>query len=153
MKLGIYLLMSLFSLQSMASAITLEQLIGTLEFKPKEQITYLEKGMSIEYQLAISDQKDEFGHHIIGLNEYIRQSIPESKSQVTISKLECSGVAHMSDEKVMTVNVACENNNSFEQKINLSSVKNPKATTFEAPLFSSMYGVEMAMVVNKISKK
>lgn len=138
------------SFQVLAS--NLDQMAGVYEVKPKSQIPYLQDGMSIEYTAAISKNKDEFGHNIVGLNEYIRQNLPDGTS-LNMAELKCAGSAHMDENQIVNVTVACPDNNSnFEQKINLSNVKDLESEKFEAPVYTSLYGVEIMMVFTKISK-
>ena len=140
----------LFSVSVFSANLTLSQMVGVYTLTPVSQITYLEEGMTIEYKLAISVKQDEFGHNIIGLNELFKNVLPDG-SETVLGELKCTGIANMSPEKLITVTVMCNNDKSFEQRINLADVKNPLNNEFTAPIFSSLYGMEVEMKFKKSS--
>ena len=150
MKSVVYIAFLLFSVSAMSANLSLGQMVGVYTLTPISQITYLEEGMTIEYKLAISVKQDEFGHNIIGLNELFKNILPDG-SETILGELKCTGVAIMSPEKLITATVICDNDKSFEQRINLADVKNPLSDEFTAPIFSSLYGMEVEMKFKKSS--
>ena len=155
MKSIIYLMIMGLSFSSLAHALTLDELAGIYKAVPKTQLAYLDDGISIEYKIAISKSHDEFGHNIVGINEYIMKKL-EDGTRIKIAEVKCQGTAELTSDLLLTSNVSCENNSQFEQKINLADVKDPQAKTFEASVFSSLYGSEIMMQFTRtqiISKK
>jgi hypothetical protein len=133
-----------------AHALTLDEMAGVYNISTDKKIEFLGPGMSVEYILAIDKNKDEFGHNIVGVNEYIKQTIGTTPA-VTISEIKCWGTAEVSNEKLMTADLSCPNQRVFEQEIDFSKMKKLEDGTFTAPVYSSLYYNKVDMVFKKIN--
>jgi hypothetical protein len=152
MKLVLYMAFLLSSFSIYSAEFKLRDLSGIYSVTPVSPIAYLEDGMTFEYQLAISTNQDEFGHNIIGLNEVFKKVLDDG-TETVLGELKCSGVAIMNKDHLVTANISCDNHKTFEQRINLADVANPLAAEFQAPVFSSLYGMELEMNFKKSSPK
>lgn len=61
--------------------------------------------------------------------------------------LKCVGKAELVNS-ILTSKVKCENNAEFEQRVNLSKVKN--LNRFKAVVYSSLYGIELELNFKKL---
>lgn len=150
MKSVIYMMIFLFSSQVFAQKLTLDNLVGTHKLSPVSQINYFEPGMSLEYEVAFSKNKDEFGHHIVGVNEYIVQKIPGA-TKVSISKSECQGTAELTPEKLIIVSVSCNKERYLELRLNFAQIeKTEVGITKKVPVYSSLLSNEIQMKMQKL---
>lgn len=150
MKSIIYMMILMFSAQVFAQKLTLDNMVGTHKLSPVSQINYFEPGMSLEYELAISKNKDEFDHNIIGVNEYIVQK-GANAPKVTISKSECQGTAELTPEKLVIASLSCSKGRYLELRINLSQIENINAgTANKVPVFSTLLSNEIPMKMQKL---
>lgn len=63
--------------------------------------------------------------------------------------LECEGSATLVND-MLTSEVTCDNGASFTQRVNLSGVSD--LSEFSAPVYSSLYGMEVVMNVMRLEK-
>ena len=150
MKSTIYVVIFLLSTSVFAvSDVKLDDIVGVYNLTSVKQIPYLEAGMTVEYRLGISKKKDSLGDNIVGLNEIYKKQLPDG-SEIILSELKCEGTATLDQKLVMSANVTCENESSFEQRLTFTNIKNlSSAPVFTAPVYSSLYGQEIDMVFKK----
>ena len=147
MKSITYIALFLVSMSSFAAEVTkIDDLVGVYKMNSLKQIPYLEAGMTVEYRLGISKKKDSLGDNLVGINEIYKKVLPDG-SEIILSELKCEGTATLDQKLVMSANVVCDNDSSFEQRLTFSKEKNNPV--FTAPVYSSIYGQEIDMVVKK----
>jgi len=149
MKSIAYIVCLSFFYTTVANALVLDDLAGIYQLTTKKQIEFLGPGMTVEYKLAIDKSKDEFGNNIVGINEYIKQTVGISPP-VIISEAKCWGTAELSKSNLMTADFSCPNQRVFEQEIDFSKMVTAEDGTFTAPVYTSLYYSKIEMTFEKL---
>jgi hypothetical protein len=143
MKLFLLLITIISSNLSLASGLTLKDLVGNYKITSENPIAVLGGGVTLEYQVEIKSEET------IELVKLIRQTF-EGEDSVELSKLNCSGAIALSTEQVLVSKINCKDEFGFTQKINLSNVEDINAENIKVNVDSSLYGKKIKMNFQKI---
>lgn len=141
MKLLALFSLLLFSSLGLASNISINDLIGNYSVISKDQIAVFGKGVKIQYEFNVSQNET------IRLVEKVVQTLEGKDTE--LMRMECAGPVVIDHSQVLISRVVCTNGEEFIQRIKLSNIPNIFQSEFVAPVFSSLYGMEVEMIFRR----